>query len=382
MTYPKYRLAAMLPVLLLIALLVIGFTAYPSQARTSVYSRKQQNQRTKRDILRKLREIKERKGEIASQIKKLDENTDKYRQELLTVEQKHNIELSKLRKLEGELNTLQKDLNYCKGKLKNRIVQNYIEGEATWFDLLFSNKTFSDMVDHIFLVQVLTKHDQQISDDLELAIESVDKKRKEVEKNRLELQAKASLVLDKKHELVTQLNLKQDVMKNICRDQSQLERQLKELIAESNRIEAELRALSRNSARSYRGAPWTSSFRRPVNGRITSGYGMRVHPILHSRRMHTGIDIGAPTGTPIHAAGNGMVVSTGWRGGYGNCIIVDHGNGRATLYAHCSSISARSGQVVKAGQTIGRVGSTGFSTGPHLHWEVRINGRPVNPLSH
>lgn len=363
------------------AIFIVLGISNPVEARRSIFYRKQNIQRSKNQVLTRLKAIKARKGEVASEIKKLDQNTDKYRQELLTVEHKHDLELNKLRKLESELSSLQNNLVNCKNKLKNRIVQNYVEGEATWFDLLFSNKTFSDMVDHLFLVQVLTKNDQQISKNLELSIEQIDIKRKEVEKNRLELQAKASMVLDKKHELVSQINLKQDVMKTICRDQAQLERQLKELIAESNRIEAELRAISRNSARSYRGAPWTSSFHRPVGGRITSGFGMRVHPILHSRRMHTGIDIGAPTGTSIRAAGNGMVVSTGWRGGYGNCIIVDHGNGRATLYAHCSSIVARSGQVVKSGQTIGRVGSTGFSTGPHLHWEVRINGRPVNPLS-
>jgi murein DD-endopeptidase MepM/ murein hydrolase activator NlpD len=128
--------------------------------------------------------------------------------------------------------------------------------------------------------------------------------------------------------------------------------------------------------------PWSGRFIRPVEGRITSGYGMRVHPIFKVRKMHTGIDIAAPTGTPIHAADSGVVVEAGYIRGYGYTVIIDHGGGVATLYAHCSAILVAVGQEVKQGQIIARVGSTGYSTGPHLHFEVRINGEPVNPLSY
>src|SRR5205085_9869992 len=96
--------------------------------------------------------------------------------------------------------------------------------------------------------------------------------------------------------------------------------------------------------------------------------------------LHTGVDLAAPTGTPIHAAGDGRVIFSGYRGGYGNCIIIDHGGGTATLYGHCSRLYAGVGRTVRAGDVIAAVGSTGFSTGPHCHFEVRINGRPVNPL--
>ena len=109
---------------------------------------------------------------------------------------------------------------------------------------------------------------------------------------------------------------------------------------------------------------------------------MRFDPILETNSMHTGVDFGAPMGTPIHAAADGTVVFAGPRGGYGNCTIIDHGNSLATLYGHQSVIGVTVGQKVTKGQVIGKVGSTGMSTGPHLHFEVRVNGTPVNPMTY
>ena len=113
---------------------------------------------------------------------------------------------------------------------------------------------------------------------------------------------------------------------------------------------------------------------------MTSGFGMRYHPILHITRMHTGCDFGAPIGTTIHAAAAGIVIHSSYMNGYGNVVIIDHGGGISTVYAHCSRIVVSDGQSIKRGQYIANVGSTGLSTGPHLHFEVRVNGHPVNPL--
>jgi len=121
-------------------------------------------------------------------------------------------------------------------------------------------------------------------------------------------------------------------------------------------------------------------FSKPLHGRFTSPFGMRFHPILHRMRFHTGIDIAAPIGTRVKAAKDGRVVFAGWNGGYGKMIIIRHQFGYSTVYGHLSRISVRRGQYVRAGQVIGRVGSTGMSTGPHLHFEVRKYGRPTNPL--
>jgi murein DD-endopeptidase MepM/ murein hydrolase activator NlpD len=124
---------------------------------------------------------------------------------------------------------------------------------------------------------------------------------------------------------------------------------------------------------------YSSSYVWPCYGDITSPFGWRIHPIWGDSRFHAGIDIGASTGTPVACAGNGTVISAGWNGGYGNCVIVDIGNGLSVVYAHLSAINVSSGETVSAGQTVGAVGSTGDSTGAHLHYEVRLYGTPINP---
>jgi murein DD-endopeptidase MepM/ murein hydrolase activator NlpD len=136
-----------------------------------------------------------------------------------------------------------------------------------------------------------------------------------------------------------------------------------------------------NAANASRPAPSTSGLMMPANGPITSYFGYRYHPILHFTRFHAGVDIGAGWGAPIVAAGDGRVVGAGWSGGYGREVEIAHGGGIMSIYGHMSEIIAQPGSFVRAGQLIGYVGSSGLSTGPHLHFEVRQGGQPVNPLA-
>jgi murein DD-endopeptidase MepM/ murein hydrolase activator NlpD len=120
----------------------------------------------------------------------------------------------------------------------------------------------------------------------------------------------------------------------------------------------------------------------PADGPITSPFGWRIHPILHVRRFHEGLDIGAPYGAPIRAADKGLVISTGWMRAYGQTVVLDNGGGFHTWYCHCSEILVSEGQVVSRGQVIARIGATGWATGPHLHFGVLKDGEFVDPMSH
>jgi murein DD-endopeptidase MepM/ murein hydrolase activator NlpD len=151
----------------------------------------------------------------------------------------------------------------------------------------------------------------------------------------------------------------------------------KDLQAVSDAIAAELRASSAAPPASGTAGGCEA---RPAAGPIVSGFGSRTNPIGGGSGFHSGVDIAAPMGAPIYACWSGRVAIAGWQGGYGNAIVLDHGGGKGTLYGHQSRFAVSVGQTVSAGQVIGFVGSTGNSTGPHLHFEVRINGIPVNPM--
>ena len=168
------------------------------------------------------------------------------------------------------------------------------------------------------------------------------------------------------------------------REAERLESRLRQFDADEREIQR-LIALANRPRPRRPGYPSRSTligrFLRPVNGPITSGFGMRFHPILHRSRLHAGVDFGAPIGTPVHAAGPGVVVAATRMSGFGNVIILDHGGGISTVYAHLSRIGVRSGAKVSRGRTIGAVGMTGLATGPHLHWEVHVGARAINPMT-
>jgi murein DD-endopeptidase MepM/ murein hydrolase activator NlpD len=167
------------------------------------------------------------------------------------------------------------------------------------------------------------------------------------------------------------------LLEDVRKEKQAYERALRELQAESRAIEAFLRQ-RQGGGRVIRGiGGW---LKWPVSGPITSPFGWRIHPVFHTRSFHTGIDIGVPTGTPVGAARGGTILDTGYRGGYGNVVIIDHGNHIATVYAHLSRIFVSVGQRVSGGQNVGAAGMTGWATGPHLHFEVRSSGVATNPL--
>ena len=178
-----------------------------------------------------------------------------------------------------------------------------------------------------------------------------------------------------KQSLVDQINAEQDALYDILED---LEAESKALNSEIKRLQAEQAAKNGTNTK----APGAYLWPCPSSHTITSNYGYRVHPVTGAKKLHSGMDIGASYGAAVVAAASGTVIMSKYYGGYGNCIIIDHGGGVSTLYGHMSSLVAKTGQKVSAGETIGKVGSTGVSTGNHLHFEVRINGSTVNPANY
>jgi murein DD-endopeptidase MepM/ murein hydrolase activator NlpD len=215
-------------------------------------------------------------------------------------------------------------------------------------------------------------------------VETQERLLEQKEAEQVRLKAK---VQEERAEVAQKTAAKQALATAALKDVKETERQLNAMEDEIASIASMLRrAQSRRSSSGGGGGShaYSGSFgsgRWPVSGPITSPYGWRVHPITHTRRFHDGVDIGAGYGTPIHSAAAGTVVDSGWRGPYGQAIVVDHGSGIATMYGHCSSLLVSPGQTVSKGQVIGRVGSTGWSTGPHLHFTVFRNGSHVNPSS-
>jgi murein DD-endopeptidase MepM/ murein hydrolase activator NlpD len=171
-------------------------------------------------------------------------------------------------------------------------------------------------------------------------------------------------------------NRQQELLKQIQEKKADFQSELNALQVESGAVGEFLRQVQAGQKLAPRKK---RTFKAPVGAPVSSGFGARVHPILGEVRMHTGLDYAAGAGVPIKAAGHGIVIWAGPRGGYGNAVIIDHRNGLATLYAHQSRVNAKVGQKVSTGQVVGFVGQTGMSTGPHLHFEVREFGAPVDP---
>ncbi len=289
-----------------------------------------------------------------------------------------------LQQANRELATVRTQFEEARTEAKARLVHIYERGDQGYMDLLLSSKDFGDLLQRANLAKFLMDRDKAILADLKTKQDAVAQQVSLVEKRTNEAEvARANLALitarttQQRNQVSVQLNAVQV-------DAKIAEADLKKEEDASNSITAELQrraymAKSGGGGVRYSGNASISG-NLPCNGRLGSPFGMRMHPILHVYKMHTGVDIGAPSGTPIYAAGAGVVICASWRGGYGNCVMIDHGNNRVTLYGHMSSIGVREGQTVSSRQFIGNVGSTGQSTGPHLHYELRINGSPVNPV--
>jgi murein DD-endopeptidase MepM/ murein hydrolase activator NlpD len=272
-------------------------------------------------------------------------------------------------------------------RMNRRMVALYESDPPDELAFLLSSRSFSELIDGVDYVRLVARRDREIVGEVGSAKREVTIARKQTKRARDDVQQQAQVVALRVHQVRV---LRDQLVANKGELEAARERKrisLDELTAEE-RADAEeidaLQAVSADLAAKIRAAQAHSTVRRvsnsgfmwPVNAPITSPFGWRWG------RMHEGIDLGAAYGTPIAAAAAGVVIYAGWEGGYGNLVVIDHGGGIATAYGHQSQIAVSVGQSVAQGQTIGHVGSTGHSTGPHLHFEVRVNGQAVDPLGY
>lgn len=294
---------------------------------------------------------------------------------------------------ERSISVLRQQYDERTAALAARVDTVYRQGDWAYIDMLLGSQDLGDLIQRTEFVTLIMRQDEDIAavietdkTALEDAATALNRALETVQAKRAEVKAEEEAL----RRLQSAQDKKRDARQNVQDEKAGLLAETKQNIArlsaaadaeeaESSRIAALLRGGSSHGSGKYAG---TMVWPTPGHNRVSSNFGYRIHPILHTRRMHNGIDISAPSGARIVAAGRGSVVYAGWRGGYGNCTMIDHGNGVVTVYAHQSRIAVRVGQSVTAGQTIGYVGSTGLSTGPHLHFEVRVNGSPTNPLNY
>ncbi len=283
---------------------------------------------------------------------------------------------------------LRKEYAVALERLNARLVEIYEQGEPSATEVILSSRSLTQLLDQLAYLNAIANQDKRIASDVGHAKARVHAQRERTREARDRILVATRTVRARAH----QIELVRDELiashSQLSRARGAKRRTLEETAAERREFVSEADALALKSAQisariqsiqggasAYSG-PSSSGFIWPVAGPVTSGFGMRWG------RMHEGIDIGVPYGTAIHAAAAGRVIYCGWEGGYGNLVVLDHGNGLSTAYGHQSSIAASCGADVAQGQVIGYVGSTGHSTGPHLHFEVRVNGAPVDPLGY
>ena len=334
-------------------------------------------------------------GTVYEQLHAIQIELDTATAELKQV-QAERIQLDQdITKTEAELKAAQARLQSREKVFYKRVRDIYINGRLSYLDVVVGSKDFSDFANRMEMLKRILQSDMDLINTIKTEREEIASKKAKLEEDRakvLELekvaQEKQNLINQKKAE-------RQAVLERAMNDRDTAERAYNELMASSASITAMLqqRAAERAAAAAAAsqggggggGATWvqgTGQLAAPVNAPITSDFGWRIHPIYGTRRLHAGTDFGVDEGTPVHAADGGVVVEAGWISGYGYTVIIDHGNGMSTLYAHNSDVAVSPGQTVSKGQVVSYSGNTGGSTGPHLHFEVRINGEPTDPMGY
>lgn len=350
---------------------------------TTVEELKDKKDEIKDNIEQGQKEIKEKQASLAELTKGLEAINVELQETTLIVEGYENQLVVK----QQEIDTTQKQLDQSisdqkkyKAQAMERIKVMYEYGDSGYMDVLIESKNLNDFFTRLEYLNEIVEYDDnmfenlaQIQKDIEMAKEKLITEQANLE----HLKAEADLHMQSLEGLVAE---QKTLMQTIENDKDLLEQQIKEWEKAEEEIDQMIIEKMNASGLKYAGGEMSW----PVQGHyyISSYFGTRIHPIYGYTETHKGLDIPAPYGTSITAAASGVVISSRWSNSYGNVIVVDHGSGYATLYAHCSSRLVSDGDVVERGQVIAKIGSTGWSTGNHLHFGVQVSGKWVNPLDY
>ena len=316
----------------------------------------------------------QQKLEVAHE--KLQKNTIRY-----------NNLVTNLSSMEVQLNHALAEFQKLDAAMKQRIRQVFMHQRTGMFDSILNARDVNTLLDTFYFEKIVIMEDYRRIQALKAKAQHIAALKSQVERQKRMIESSIRDINNQRTAIQNSIAANKSMIERLKKDKAYYEKTEKELANQSANIQNMIAKLSKNNAGSSSQVKITSTgFIRPISGPITSPFGYRIHPIFKSRIFHSGIDIGGPNGGAIKASNDGKVIYSGWYGGYGKVVILDHGvvNGQpiTTLYAHMSSIGVSNGVMVKKGQTLGREGSTGYSTGPHCHFEVRVNGKPVNPLNY
>lgn len=366
---------------------VISFILMMTLLSTTVYGTSNiQNQinSTKNEISNakdKLADVKTDKKQTLNQIDNLDRQIGNTESQIEYLE--YEIE-----NLEKEIVVAEENIKYSEEKYEEkdlkrqeRLLAYYKCGSLSFWDALFSAESITDFFYRYRLMEEIVEYDNGLLTDLKEQKAEIESQKVQLESNKVACEQKKVQAEEQKLALNDTKEIRTTYLAKLEKTEDILEESIDELQKKADALTEELKKLSSSSSNSkYTGG--TMTWPLPGYYSVTSYYGNRLHPVLKVYKMHTGVDIAGAgcNGKNVVAAADGKVISAGWISGYGNTVMIDHGGGIVTLYAHSQKILVKKGDTVKKGQKIMLVGMTGYATGPHLHFEVRVNGKYVNPL--
>lgn len=283
----------------------------------------------------------------------------------------------RLKRLENELTLAQDSYETVRIAAVRRLQFMQRQKDAEGWAVLLKSENLNEFLERRYLLRKVYQADSNVMADVQAQADLIVKQQQGVEAQKNSIALLRQQLLARRDQFEAQAVQQNQLIGRLKDNRGALEAAQAQLVRDSESLGNLIRQRLAAASGIVLG---TGQMSVPTAGQVTSRFGSRFHPVLGYRRFHAGIDFGASYGTGIVAADSGKVIFAGWYGGYGNSVIVDHGGGLTTLYAHASRLNVREGQAVSKGQSIAAVGSTGLSTGPHLHFEVRRNGSPVDPM--